>query len=78
MKIIKLTNQRFGTPAFHIIKSGYALYEDGKGYVAFSSERDQYGILTPFIPRGGRKALQSLLDAGGFSSFDGMEYVNAF
>ena len=28
-----------------------------------------------YIPCGGKRALQSILDAGGFCSFDGMEYV---
>lgn len=52
-----------------------ALYEEGKGYIAFSSDRDEFGILAPYIPCGGKRALQSILDAGGFCSFDGMEYV---
>lgn len=46
-----------------------------KGYIAFSSDRDEFGILAPYIPCGGKRALQSILDAGGFCSFDGMEYV---
>ena len=53
-----------------------SLYEEGKGYVAFSGDRDKFGILIPYIPVGGKRALQSILDAGGFVSFDGMEYVN--
>lgn len=52
-----------------------ALYEEGKGYIAFSSDREEFGILSPYIPCGGKRALQSILDAGGFCSFDGMEYV---
>ena len=43
--------------------------------IAFSSDRDEFGILAPYIPCGGKRALQSILDAGGFCSFDGMEYV---
>lgn len=35
----------------------------------------KFGILAPYIPCGGKRALQSILDAGGFCSFDGMEYV---
>lgn len=49
--------------------------EVSKGYIAFSSDRDEFGILAPYIPCGGKRALQSILDAGGFCSFDGMEYV---
>ena len=57
------------------VVTGYAIYEEGKGYIAFSSDRDEFGILAPYIPCGGKRALQSILDAGGFCSFDGMEYV---
>ena len=55
--------------------NGYAFYEEGKGWIAFSHHRDRYGILIPYIPCGGRKALQAILDAGGFLSMDGIEYV---
>ena len=76
MKIIKMKSKKFGTPELHRIVSGYAFYEAGKGFLAFSSQRDEYGILTPYNPRGGKKALEAILSAGGFTSLDGMEYVN--
>lgn len=75
MEIRRLKNAKFGTKTISRVVSGYAFYEAGKGWVAFSNDRDQYGILVPYIPCGGRKALQAILDAGGFVSFDGMEYV---
>ena len=49
--------------------------EERKDAIAFSCDRDKYGILVPYIPCGGKRALQSILDAGGFCSFEGMEYV---
>lgn len=76
MEIIKLRGAHFGTIKICRVVNGYALYENGKGYIAFSCDRDSYGILIPYMPCGGRKALQAILDAGGFTSFDGMEYVN--
>lgn len=75
MQIKRLKNPRFGTKKISRVVSGWGLYEPGKGWVAFSSERDQYGILIPYVPCGGKKALQCILDAGGFCSFEGMEYV---
>ena len=33
------------------------------------------GILAPYIPCGGKRALQAILNAGWFISFEGMEYV---
>lgn len=75
MKIKRLRGAKFGNKRIARVVTGWVLYEDGKGYIAFSSDRDKYGILTPYIPVGGKKALQSILDAGGFVSFEGMEYV---
>lgn len=75
MKIKRLKSAKFGFKKIWVEVTGYALYEEGKGYIAFSSERDEFGILAPYIPCGGKRALQSILDAGGFCSFDGMEYV---
>lgn len=75
MKIKRLKNVKFGTNKLHVVVTGWALYEEGKGYIAFSCDRDNYGILVPYIPCGGKRALQSILDAGGFCSFESMEYV---
>lgn len=75
MEIKRLKNTKFGTNKIARVVTGWALYEAGKGWIAFSSDRDQLGILVPYIPCGGKKALQSILDAGGFVGFDGMEYV---
>lgn len=78
MKIAKLNNAKFGNKSMYTKLNGFVLYKEGKGYIAFSHERDRYGILIPYMPRGGRKALQSILDQGGFINFDGMEYVNEY
>lgn len=75
MEIKRLKNARFGNKLICQVVTGWGLYEHGKGWVAFSSDRDRYGILTPYTPCGGRKALQAILDAGGFVSFENMEYV---
>ena len=75
MKIKRLRNAKFGTDKLHVVVTGWALYEEGKGYIAYSSDRDKYGILAPYIPCGGKRALQAILNAGGFTSFEGMEYV---
>lgn len=75
MQIKRLKDAKFGNKLMARAVTGYALYEEGKGYLAFSSARDKYGILIPYIPAGGKKALQAILDAGGFVSLSGMEYV---
>lgn len=75
MQIKRLKDVKFGTKKIYTKVTGWALYEEGKGWIAFSCDRERYGILTPYIPVGGKRALQSILDAGGFVSFEGMEYV---
>lgn len=75
MEIKRLKNAKFGTKELHVVVTGWAFYVKGKGYVAYSSNRDKYGILAPYIPCGGKRALQAILNAGGFTSFEGMEYV---
>lgn len=60
MKIKRLKRAKFGTDRIARVVTGYALYEEGKGYIAFSSDRDEFGILAPYIPCGGKRALQSL------------------
>ena len=79
MMIVNLKDKRFGSKSLYRVmdKKHYGFYVEGKGYIAFASDRDKLGVLTPYTPSGGKKALQSILDAGGFLSFEGMEYVNA-
>lgn len=76
MEIKRLNAVPFGTPAVYQLVTGWALYEPGRGYYAFSSNRDRFGILAPYTPQGGRGALQAIIDAGGFLSMDGVEFVN--
>lgn len=75
MMIKRIKDGKFGSKKLYTVVSGWAFYEEGKGYVAFSQARDRYGILIPYMPCGGKKALQSILDAGGFTSQEGIEYV---
>lgn len=42
MKIKRLKGAKFGTDRIARVVTGYALYEEGKGYIAFSSDRDEY------------------------------------
>lgn len=44
MEIKRLKAVPFGTASIIKIVTGWALYEPGKGYYAFSSLRDQFGM----------------------------------
>lgn len=78
MEIRRLKNVMFGNNKIRQVVTGWALFETGKGYYAFSCHMDKYGILSPYTPCGGKKALQKIIDDGGFVSLDGMEFVNPF
>ena len=54
MEIKRLKNTKFGTNKIARVVTGWALYEAGKGWIAFSHDRDQFGILVPYIPCGGK------------------------
>jgi hypothetical protein len=58
--------------------TGYALHHEDFGYVGFISDRDKYGNPAPYTPCGGKKCLQQILDAGGFNSFEGMEFIKPY
>ena len=45
MQIKRLRNTHFGTKKISRVVTGWALYEPGKGWVAFSADRDEFGIL---------------------------------
>lgn len=49
---------------------GFSLYEDSKGYMSFKHD----GI--PYVPTGGKKALQRIIDDGGLTSYDNVVWIN--
>ena len=76
-EIVKIKNKAFGRKEIYQLASGYCFKVEGKGYLAFSSNRDEFGILLPYIPCGGKEALTSILEAGGFTSLEGIEFVQS-
>lgn len=60
MEIKNLKNFKFEDTFGVYSTTGYALYEKGKGFVSLN------GGKSPYTPIGGKSALQSILDAGGF------------
>ena len=51
------------------VRFGYCFYIEGKGYVAF--EKDT----TPYTPMGGINSLESILNDGGFLTYEGMKFM---
>ena len=77
LEIVKIKNKAFGRKEIYQLASGYCFKVEGKGYLAFSSSRDKFGVLLPYMPYGGKEALTSILEAGGFTSLEGMEFVQS-
>lgn len=51
--------------------TGYCFMHPEKGYFAFAGDD------TPYIPRGGKKALVQIMDKGGFINFDTAVWLKA-
>lgn len=69
LSIVKFNGERFQAPGGYYKPTGHALKHPELGFVAFG------GSDHPYQPRGGRKALKAILEAGGFNSFDGMNWL---
>lgn len=60
-------------------------FEGENGYYMASKTswafKTKHGYLSndgvfPYVPAGGKKALQSILDCGGYISYDGITFIN--
>lgn len=60
MIIKNLKNFKFKGSIGVYSMTGFALYVENKGFVSLDGEM-------PYAPVGGRKALQSIIEAGGFT-----------
>lgn len=73
LKIVRLKGvTRFKHPLGYTAPWGYCLKHPEKGYFAFA------GNTEPYIPCGGRKALVSILEQGGFLDFDNIIWLQPF
>ncbi len=79
LEIKKITGLKFGNSRAYAMgeKNEYALFHKDLGYLSFKSdnERRKVGVKFPYTPLGRRKALQSILDGGGFTDFEGVEWI---
>ena len=67
-EIVKLNSQKFILGDGYHVVTGYCLKHKELGYLAFNTPY-------PYVPQGGKKALQDILNGGGFSSFDGITFI---
>lgn len=62
IKSVKNLKFKDSKGVYSIEGAPFALYEEGKGFISLDGGKSIY------CPVGGRKALKSILDAGGFLS----------
>jgi hypothetical protein len=74
-QIVKVNGKKFGSDSMWAEPKGWAAYVPGKGFLAFTHDNDSRPVKVPYQPKGGRKALQAIKEAGGFLSLDGMEFI---
>lgn len=69
IKSLKTLTFKDNIGTYHITgRNPYGLYEPGKGFISLD------GGLTPYTPAGGKKALQTIIDQGGFTGT--VHYIN--
>lgn len=78
LQIKKVKDLKIGSPSAWYTINGHVLFIEGLGYVAF---KDSYSELTgtcmPYQPIGRRNALKSIIETGGFLSYDEITFVKA-
>lgn len=55
----------------YYMEKGFALYNQGLGYLKFKTDKTE----VPYIPCGGKKALQDIIDAGGLTHYNDVEWL---
>lgn len=71
LKIVKLGTQKFKAVGGYYQPKGYSLFHSELGYLSFTED----GGKVPYNPIGGRKALKSILEAGGLLNFDNAKWL---
>jgi len=72
MRIVKIKQERFYNPkvgGFIQPKGRYCLI-DSRGFVGFKDSP-----YTPYFPGGGKKALEEILNSGGFTNEDNLVFI---
>ena len=72
LTVVKLDGSiKFPTKGGYYAPSGYCLKHKTLGYFSFAEDKDDF----PYIPYGGRKLLQGLLDRKGIIHFDNAKWL---
>ena len=69
LQIVKLKGQKFRTINGYCKPTGYTFYHADLGYITL--DNDDY----PYIPCGGKKALQKILSDGGLLDYTNVKWL---
>lgn len=69
LEIVRLDGVQFNTPNGVAKIYGYGFYVVGKGYLQFNTD------VIPYTPCGGKEALESIVQAGGFLNYNNITFV---
>ncbi len=71
LEVVRLTGKlKFRHPLGYTMPTGWCFKHPVKGYLAFEGNTD------PYLPCGGKRALLSIMEQGGFLNFDNAVWVN--
>lgn len=76
LEIKNINGLRFGNQKTCCKTKGYAFYHKRLGYLAFKEDNKESDIKVPYIPLGGKSALQSILESGGFTDYNNIEWLH--
>lgn len=71
LQIVRLDDIKFPTPNGYAQQRGWGFYIAGKGFIKFKADQS----FVPYAPCGGKSALQSIIDDGGFLEYDSLEFI---
>lgn len=77
LEIKSVKGLKFGNEKAYCKPTGFALYHKNLGFLSFkeSNKGNPYQVPRPYNPLGGKKALKSILDYGGFTDYDDVEWI---
>jgi len=78
LSIVKLSNKRLyrSDKKGYVLLNGHFLEVKGFGLVRLADGNEINGIKLPFEPVGGLRALKSIVNGGGFTSYNDIEFIN--
>lgn len=75
LEIKRVNGLKFGNKKIYCMAKGYGLYHKDLGFLAFKEDNKGQPAPKPYTPKGGKKALESILENEGLSSYENIEWI---